>query len=133
VSSYAIDRIGVNRDLESGLKLIKPIFDKYGDIEVRKEMDTGCSQEYHYDLVKYMLDWCDAHTEIKCKGVIQQAQYEKGVFLGEFIKSLLKIVNIVNELKNISLILNDVSFQHKLAYCEEKIMKFVVTNQSLYL
>jgi superfamily II RNA helicase len=133
VSSHAIDRIGVNTDLESGLKLIKPAFDKYEDIEVKEGLDTGLEREYHFDLVKSMLDWCDADTEMKCKQVIQQAQYEKGVFLGEFIKSLLKVVNIVNELKNIALILNDVSFQHKLTYCEEKVMKFVVTNQSLYL
>jgi superfamily II RNA helicase len=133
VSSYAIDRIGVNKDLEDSLKLIKPSFDKYEDIEVKHGMDTGLERTYHYDMVKSMLDWCDADTEMKCKVVIQQAQHEKGVFLGEFIKSLLKVVNIVNELKNIALILNDVSFQHKLTYCEENVMKFVVTNQSLYL
>lgn len=133
ISPYAIDRIGVNKDLEDSLKLIKPAFDKYEDLEVKEGLDTGLEREYHYDMVKSMMDWCDADTEMKCKVVIQQVQHEKGVFLGEFIKSLLKVVNIVNELKNIALILNDVSFQHKLTYCEEKVMKFVVTNQSLYL
>ena len=133
ISPYAIDRIGVNKDLEDSLKLIKPAFDKYEDLEVKEGLDTGLEREYHYDMVKSMMDWCDADTEMKCKVVIQQVQQEKGVFLGEFIKSLLKVVNIVNELKNIALILNDVSFQHKLTYCEEKVMKFVVTNQSLYL
>ena len=133
VSSYAIDRIGVNKDLEDSLKLIKPAFDKYEDIEIKEGLDTGLEREYHFDMVKTLLDWCNADTEMKCKVVIQQAQYDKGLFLGEFIKSLLKVVNIVNELKNIALILNDVSFQHKLTYCEEKVMKFVVTNQSLYL
>jgi hypothetical protein len=58
---------------------------------------------------------------------------EKEIFLGEFIKALLKINNIASEMERVAELIGDVEFLHKLKKIPELTLKFVATNQSLYV
>ena len=80
-----------------------------------------------------MLKWCEAKTELECKRIIQTLEYEKEVFLGEFVKALLKIMNVIREIENVARIKSDIALQYKLSECDTMIMKYVVTTQSLYV
>ena len=124
---------GISKNLESILKEIDGLYNKYYDDELRYDLDTGSEWDINYDLVTMIQDWYHADDELTCKTILQKMQYEKEIFLGEFVKSLIKITNIIKELVKVSEILCDVEFQNKLACCNEKIMKYVVTNQSLYI
>ena len=55
------------------------------------------------------------------------------MFIGEFIKAILKINNIVNEFEKVSELLQNIELLHKLKQISDKTLKFVATNQSLYL
>ena len=58
---------------------------------------------------------------------------DKDIFLGDFIKALLKINNIVKEMEKVALLLNNIELVEKLKNIEENTLKFVVSNQSLYI
>ena len=53
--------------------------------------------------------------------------------MGDFIKALLKINNINNEMIKVCNILNNLELLEKLNEIEYKILKFIATNQSLYV
>ena len=128
---YTVD--GISSKLQEVIKSIEPLYNKYYDEELRYDLDTGSEWDINYDLVKVMQEWYYADDELTCKTILQQLQNEKEIFLGEFVKTLLKITNIVNELVKVSELLCDIELQSKLKNCNEKIMKYVVTNQSLYI
>ena len=78
------------------------------------------------------MDWCDAENEIQCKVILQKLA-EKNIFLGEFVKALLKINNVANELEKIAEMNNKIDLLQKLREIPSKTLKFVATNQSLYV
>ena len=108
-------------------------YDKYSDYECKYDLDIGEEYCLNYDLMQIMLDWCNSETEIQCKYVMQTLQNEKNIFLGEFIKSLIKITNIFKELDKITTINNNIDFKHKISKVNELILKYVVSSDSLYL
>ena len=124
---------GISNNLKMILKEIEGLYNKYYDDEVRYDLDTGSEWDINYDLASMIQDWYNADDELTCKKILQKMQYEKEIFLGEFVKSLIKITNIIKELVKVAEILCDIEFQNKLSCCNEKILKYVVTNQSLYI
>ena len=84
-------------------------------------------------MIGYIKDWCESETEQQSRVVFFKMENEKGIFLGEFIKAVLKIVTFVNEIRNLSKQLNYLDTYEKLQDVENLLLKFVVTNQSLYL
>ena len=65
--------------------------------------------------------------------LLNKLKEEKNVFPGEFIKAILKINNITLELENVCEILGNVEMKNKLSFIPEKTLKFIATNQSLYI
>ncbi len=57
----------------------------------------------------------------------------KEIFLGEFVKALLKINNISSEFEQISEMTGNIAFLSKLKEIPNMTLKYVVTNQSLYV
>jgi superfamily II RNA helicase len=105
----------------------------YKDKEVSLEMDTGVDYNFHYDLIKYTADWCDCICIEDCKFFLQNLEKEKQIFLGEFIKALLKINNISNELEKIAEMTGNILLLSKLKEIPSLTLKYVATNQSLYV
>ena len=80
----------------------------------------------------HIYDWCQAQSEAECKQVIQDLA-GKEVFIGEFVKVVLKINNIAHEIEKICDLLDLVNLKHKLSQIPDLTLKFVATNQSLYI
>lgn len=131
------DKRSINNDYKSlGLILnnsIKSNFDKYMEIESYSNFKTGMDYKMHYDLMPYMEEWIDAKSEEDCKMILQRAEQEKDIFLGDFIKALLKINNIVFEMETIAQIIGNIPFLYELNQIRSLTLKYVVTNQSLYV
>ena len=53
--------------------------------------------------------------------------------MGEFIKAIIKINNIVEEMKKIAEYFQEIEFLNKLHQIPNLILKYVATNQSLYI
>jgi len=114
-------------------QLIQRIYNMYSAYQTKETTNSGIDYNLHYDLVCYVDKWCDCATPDECKLVLQQLSHEKGIFLGEFVKALLKINNITTEFTKIAELIGNVSLLSKLREIEQMTLKYVVTNQSLYV
>lgn len=122
-----------NENMKNTINSIKHCHDKYYDLEIASQINTGASYSYQYDIVILVIDWFNATNENECLSIIQKAKKDKEIFLGDFIKALLKINNIVKEMEKIGGLLNNIELVEKLKKIEENTLKFVVSNQSLYI
>ena len=113
--------------------IILKVAEMYTYYQSKEQFDTGVEYDIHYDLINYVTKWCKCENEIECKLVLQQMGTEKEIFLGEFVKALLKITNISCEMEKIAEITGNISFLSRLKEIPGMILKFVVTNQSLYV
>jgi len=125
--------VSKNVDVKNCISEICEMYNVYREIEIKNNIDTGIDYSIQFDLTDYMMEWCDCQNEPECKGLLQKIFEEKGVFLGEFIKAVLKINNISAELEKVAETMCDVEFLDKLKRIPELTMKFVATNQSLYV
>ena len=87
----------------------------------------------HYDLLEYMGQWCDASSVEECKYMLQQLELGKGIFLGEFVKAVLKINNISGEMEKIAESIGNMELLSRLREISGLTLKFVATTQSLYI
>lgn len=106
---------------------------KFQDFENEYRIDTGVEYNIHYDLLNYTDRWYDASCAEECKCVLQDIEKDKGIFLGEFIKAILKINTVAAEMEKIAETLGYVEFLQKLKEIPKNTLKFVATNQSLYV
>jgi len=115
---------------------VNEVLELYNDCQ-RKELDknvnTGFDYEIHFDLLKYTEEWCDSENVEDCKLLLQKMAVEKQIFLGEFVKALLKINNISCEFEKIAEMTGNIAFLSKLREIPNMTLKYVVTNQSLYV
>ena len=65
--------------------------------------------------------------------MLQRISKEKEIFLGEFVKAILKINNISLEIEKIAEFLGDIEMLNKFKKIPELTLKYVATNQSLYV
>lgn len=114
-------------------KKITDYINKYYDIEVDYQLDTGSDYNLHYELIDYIKEWCLADDEVKCKNLIIKIKTEREIFLGEFIKAILKINNICAEFEKVSEYLNNISLLQKVKNISTLTLKYIATNQSLYI
>jgi superfamily II RNA helicase len=109
------------------------LYENYRDEENKLRINSGIEYDLHYDLIPYMRGWCQSQSVEECKWVLQTMMTEKGIFLGEFVKALLKINNIAVEIGTIAEKMGDIALLTVLKAIPEATLKFVVTNQSLYV
>ena len=115
------------------VKDIQELYIEYYNKELVQNINTGFDYEIHFDLLNYVEKWCDCENVEECKFILQELGKNKGIFLGEFVKALLKINNISSELEKISEITGNIAFLSKLKEISNMTLKYVVTNQSLYV
>jgi hypothetical protein len=88
--------------------------------------------EIHYALIEFMKEWTESETEEDCKRVLQ-AMKEKGISVGEFVKAILKINNMAREMEMCAEMSGQLEWKNTLKNIQRMTMKYVATNQSLYV
>jgi len=112
---------------------VENLYKNYHDKELARNINTGFDYDIHYDLLNYVEKWCECQNIDECKLVLQEIGLKKQIFLGEFVKALLKINNIVSEFEKIAELTGNIAFLSKLREIPIMTLKYVVTNQSLYV
>lgn len=115
---------------------IMEICDMYqtqSDLELNIQIDTGIDYSLHFDLIDYSIKWCECENDIDCKKLVNEIGLTKEIFLGEFIKAILKINNITAEMEKVAEYLGDTEFLSILKQIPQITLKYVATNQSLYV
>jgi superfamily II RNA helicase len=101
--------------------------------EVENRIKTGVNCEMQIDMIDYVEEWWWAQNEVECKMVLERVKEEKQVSLGEFVKTLIKINNIKDEMVKVAEANGDLTLLNKLVEIPANTLKFVATNQSLYV
>jgi superfamily II RNA helicase len=112
---------------------ISDLYTEYQEKETQYNIQSGLDYNIHFDLMDYVTEWCNCENKDQCKLLLQKLGNEKEIFLGEFIKALLKINNISNEMEKIAEMTGNIFFLNKLREIPNMTLKYVVTNQSLYV
>ena len=120
-------------NLERIMNVIDYECNRLYNYENENHIETGEVYSIQYDLMEYMNGWLNSETIEECKYFLQNLREEKGIYLGEFVKAMLKIVAICNEISIVCEIIYNYDLLKKIKSLVEKIQKFVVTNQSLYI
>ena len=103
-------------------------------MQTHHQVYTGTDYNIMYDLIDPIIRWCKyAEDERSCKEIIQTILQEKNIFLGEFIKAILKINNIANECEKLCEYMGNMELLSKIKQIPLNTLKFVATNQSLYV
>jgi hypothetical protein len=130
---HNVSYLTTNTQLNESLQSMSTIYDAYMDEELRSGISQANNLEYLFEFVNPILDWCEAEDEKTCKDIMKKCEFEYETFPGEFIKAILKINNMVNEMKNVAEYMGNVELLHKLTAIPDLTLKFVATNQSLYV
>ena len=112
---------------------IKNMYNDFITKETKLDINSGIEYTFHYDLLNYVEKWCYCENAEECKKLLQELADEKEIFLGEFVKALLKINNISSELEKIAELTGNIALLSKLKEIPTMTLKYVVTNQSLYV
>ena len=112
---------------------ILELYNNYKDTEIERNMNSGLDYSIYYELLNYVEKWCNTESIEDCKFILQELGANKEIFLGEFVKALLKINNISSEFEKIAEMTGNIAFLNKLREIPRMTLKYVVTNQSLYV
>jgi DNA-binding HxlR family transcriptional regulator len=129
--SYNIDSCDLTTN--NTIKYLKSDYEDYLKKEELYQINTGVEYMMHYDLIEYTMKWYDCENAEECKSLLQTMLSEKEIFLGEFVKAILKVNNISSEMERIAENMGAIGFLKELRNIPLNTLKFVVTNQSLYI
>ena len=117
---------------------MKQMYDFYETEEFKRDIRSGLRYEeaFSFTVVEETMKWCDCESEEQCKEFISSELIPKGISLGDFTKSILKIATISKELRalyELEYCNTQTEWLHKLTCIEELVLKYIATNQSLYV
>ena len=110
-------------------------YNEFQEMERIMEMDTGLHYEdaLQFDIIDLSMQWTELKNEIECKLFIQTKLQEKEIAIGDFTKAMMKISAICKELSVIAEMNSNIEWLQKLAQVDGLILKYIATNQSLYI
>ena len=115
--------------LKDECMFMKTRMNNYTQEEWNHELSASGQDVIQYDLMEFIQKWMNCENEQQSLGVLQEVKLKKGIFVGDFVKACLKMVNIAKELDRIERL----DFREKLREGVQSLMKFVCTHDSLYL
>ena len=105
----------------------------YMDFENLHKITTGTDYELAYDIIHHVMKWCNATSQEECKLVLQDLENNEIISTGEFVKALIKITNIASELERTCEFVGDIALKEMLSKVPSMVLKYIATNQSLYV
>lgn len=114
------------------IKKIETLYNKYYDIELANRSSFADSYELGYDLCELLMKWCDVTDDAGAQRLCSEAR-SYDIQVGDFMKAVLKVANIASELEAIAEETGDLSLLAASKAIPALILKFVATNQSLYV
>jgi len=130
---HNINNLTISQELIFIINNLNSNIENIIDLECNYNMNTNTANiELSYDLIPYILKWINAENEQTCRLILEDLN-NIGIFVGDFSKALLKINNICNELNETFELINNVKMAYITSLVSDKLLKFVVTNQSLYI
>ena len=124
------------RKFQAPLTALQAIYRAYNDLECEHQIYPGKTYQTacHFDVIEEMMQWSDLEDMYACKGLLQGSGLaDKGISVGDFSKAVLKICVIAKELIHLCEQEGLVSLHYKLSLVSKRMLKYICTNQSLYV
>ena len=129
---YSLDGAEISSNAKNLVMTLERKFNKYIDLFNKNSLCNVETTDFHLNLCEIISKWCVSSNDIECNDVLKTCKmYDIG--LGDFVKSVLKIKNICNEIEKAATVINNVDLLSKISQIPDLILKHCVTNQSLYL
>jgi len=121
--------------LETTIQEMNKQYQYMQNMEISSEIHTGIIYEgaLLFDIIDDSIEWSEYTSETECKIFIQTKIADKGISVGDFTKSMLKIATIVKEISGICEEIQQLDLLYKLNQIEPMILKYITTSQSLYV
>ena len=129
---YNHETLNIPYSCKKEIDSIKTYINKYLDIEVFYCSCLAKNYEIQFNVCEIVYKWCNASNENECSKIFEELEYWD-IFLGDFVKAILKINNMVNELEKVAELTENVKLLSLLQQIPKLTLKSVVTNNSLYL
>lgn len=115
--------------LREECKFIKNRMDYYTQQEWNHDLSASGQDVIQYDMMEFTKQWMNCEDESSSLFMLQEVKKKKDIFVGDFVKCCLKMVNVAKELDQ----LERLDFREKLREGTALLMKFICTHDSLYL
>ena len=124
--------------MKNKISEMKDMYTMYAVQEESRDIHTGIryDEAFNANIVDETMEWCDCDSEVACKIFIQQKLSEKDISVGDFTKAILKIATVAKELRGLYELPccnTQTEWLYKLSQIEELVLKYIATNQSLYV
>jgi superfamily II RNA helicase len=121
--------------LQERLKELQEEYAKFEQIECDRQLRTGMNylDVIAFDILEESMKWCDCNSEEECKTFISTELSKKDIGVGDFTKAMLKIATVAREWSVIPEIMENVDLSYKLSQVDTMVLKYIATNQSLYV
>ena len=120
--------------LKQEINFIHSRINYYSDIELKNEIYINSETTIQYDLMDNIVKWYNSIETVEdTRFFFDNLKKEKDIFIGDFIKCCMKIVNMCNELKILCENDNNYKLLEKINSIQEKLQKSIVSNKSLYV
>lgn len=130
------DELKVNNPpfLKNEIEFLNNKINYYKDYELKHEIYINNDTKLQYDLMELMKNWYEnVNNNTDALFFFDKLKNEYDIFIGDFIKACLKIVNMINEIKIICQNDNNYNLLEKIETIQKQIQKNIVSNSSLYL
>lgn len=98
-----------------------------------QEFYSGETYEYQYEVYPYLREWIQCKNSVECIQLLEKIQKNLGIFTGDFVKLILNIKNAAEEFEVVAEYMGNVPFLYQLKQVPPKLLKYIATNQSLYV
>jgi len=115
--------------LKEECKFIQERMNYYTQEEWNHDLAASGQDVIQYDMMEFIQKWMNCTDEQSSLFMLQEVKSKKDIFVGDFVKCCLKMVNVAKELDRIERL----DFREKLREGTDKLMKFICTHDSLYL
>jgi len=119
---------------DSMISYIKERMYYYQDQELKSGISSMNQYDLQYVMYDYIYKWMEhCKDESSCLQFIREFKVQTNLFIGDFIKCCLKLIHISHEISSICEFVNDYECLEKIKEGKQKLLKFIMTNESLYL
>ena len=120
--------------LKKEISYIQSRINYYSDMELNNDIYINSECNIQYDLMDKIVYWYNHIESIEdTRFFFDNLKKEKDIFIGDFIKCCMKIVNMCNEIKILCENDNNYKLLEKINSIQEKLQKSIVSNKSLYV
>ena len=120
--------------MQKEIKYIQEMMDLFIDYEAKYQLSSSNNYVLQFDMMKYTKKWYESVESIDdTKFFFHELKKEKDIFIGDFIKCCLKILNMCKEIVFVCELVSNYELMEKIKNISQNIHKFIVSNDSMYV